>query len=60
VHFICEDVAGVRALIEEAKSNPNRIERKFKGYAIVPSKSETESIMNYELTLSVKNRSLKS
>jgi hypothetical protein len=59
VHFIFEDVAAVKALIEESKTNPNRIERKFKGHAIVPSKSTTDSIMNYELTLSVKNRSLK-
>lgn len=60
VHFVFEDVAAVKSLIAEAKTNPNRIERKFKGYAVVPSKSESESVMNYELTLSVKNRSLKS
>lgn len=60
VHFICEEVEAVKALIEEAKTNPERIERKFKGYAIVPKKSETEPVMTYELTLSVRNRSLKS
>ncbi|MGZ3841738.1 MAG: DUF4442 domain-containing protein [Bdellovibrio sp.] len=59
VHFICDDVEAVKNLIEEAKTNPNRLERKFKGYAIVPSKSETEPVMTYELTFSVKNRSLK-
>lgn len=60
VHFVFEDVASVKSLIEEARTNPNRIERKFKGHAVVPSKSETEPVMTYELTLSVKNRSLKS
>ncbi|WII71174.1 DUF4442 domain-containing protein [Bdellovibrio sp. 22V] len=60
VHFICEEIEAVKALIEEAKTNPARIERKLKGYAVVPSVSETEPVMTYELTLSVRNRSLKS
>ncbi|UXR63402.1 DUF4442 domain-containing protein [Bdellovibrio bacteriovorus] len=60
VHFICDEVEAVKALIEEAKTNPERIERKMKGYAVVPSVSETEPVMTYELTLSVRNRSLKS
>lgn len=59
VHFICDEVEMVNSLIEESKTNPNRIERKMKGYAIVPSVSETEPIMTYELTLSVRNRSIK-
>lgn len=57
VYFICEEVSNVRALIEEAKTNPNRLERKFKGYAVVSEANPTEPIMTYELTLSVKNRS---
>lgn len=60
VHFICEEVEVVQALIEESKVNANRIERKMKGYAIVPKVSTTEPVMTYELTLSVRNRSLKS
>ncbi|MGZ3772268.1 MAG: DUF4442 domain-containing protein [Bdellovibrio sp.] len=60
VHFICDEVEAVKNLIEEAKTNPHRLERKFKGYAVVPKVSETEPVMTYELTLSVKNRSLKS
>lgn len=59
VHFICDEIAGVKELIEQSKTNPNRIERKFTGYAVVPSVSETEKIMTYELTLSVRNRSVK-
>lgn len=60
VHFICDEVEAVQGLIEEAKTNPNRLERKFKGYAVVPAKSTSEPVMTFELTLSVKNRSLKS
>ena len=58
VHFVCDEVESVVALINEAKTNPDRIERKMKGYAIVPSKNPTEPVMKYELTLSVRNRSL--
>ncbi len=57
VHFICEEVAVVKSLIEEAKNSSERLERKLKGYAVVPSTNPTEPIMHYELTLSVKNRS---
>lgn len=59
VHFICEQIADVQALIEESKTNPNRIEKKLKGYAVVPKVSATEPVMTYELTLSVRNRSVK-
>lgn len=60
VHFICDEVDVVKAMIEEAKTNPGRIERKMKGYAVVPKKDPSEPVMTYELTLSVRNRSLKS
>lgn len=60
VHFICEEADRVRALIEKASSCPERLEGTFKGYCTVPSKSETDKVATYELTLSVKNRSLKS
>lgn len=59
VHFICEEVDQVYALIEEAKTTPERLERKMKGYAVVPKTNSTEPVMTYELTLSVRNRSLK-
>lgn len=59
VHFICDEVDVVKAMIEEAKTNPGRIERKMKGYAVVPKKDPSEPVMTYELTLSVRNRSLK-
>lgn len=59
VHFICDEVDVVRQLIEEAKVNPERIERKLKGYAVVPKVSATDPVMTFEMTLSVRNRSLK-
>ena len=59
VHFICDEAEDVAALIHESSTSAERMERTFKGYAIVPSKSQ-EPIMNYELTLTVKNRSLSS
>lgn len=59
VHFICDQVAEVKALIEEAKTSPERLERKLKGYAVVPKVHSTDPVMTYELTLSVRNRSLK-
>lgn len=59
VHFICEEVHEVVSLIKQATTNPQRLEKKIKGYAVVPAISATEPIMTYELTLSVKNRSKK-
>lgn len=60
VHFICEEIEHVLAVINESKTTANRVERKMKGYAVVPSKNPTEPVMTYELTLSVRNRSFKS
>ena len=56
VHFICDEAGLVQTLIDQAKTSSERLEKTFKGYATVPSKS-TEPVMNFELTLSVKNRS---
>lgn len=55
VHFICDEAAGVRELIEQAIASPERHHRKFAGYAIV--EGSTDPVMKYHLTLSVKNRS---
>jgi len=57
VNFVCEEAAEVKALIEKAASSPERLEKKFNGYAIVPSKGD-EPVMKYTLTLSVRNRTL--
>lgn len=59
VLFICDEADKVRALIEQAKNSSERLEGTFKAYSTVPSKSETDKVATYELTLSVKNRSKK-
>lgn len=56
VHFICDEAEHVAKLIHDAVTTPERLEGKFKGHAIVPSKGDSP-VMTYELTLSVKNRS---
>jgi len=56
VRFICDEAGLVADLIRKAASSGDRLEGTFKGRAIVPAKGE-ETVMNYELTLSVKNRS---
>lgn len=56
VHFVCEEAAAAKALIVKATKSAERLERKFKGYAYVPSKGD-EPVMKYTLTLSVRNRS---
>lgn len=58
VHFICEEAPGVAKLISKAAQSPDRFEETFEGYAVVEGK-ETEPVMKYKLTLSVKNRSKK-
>lgn len=58
VHFVCDEADLVAALIEKAKTSPERLTQTFNGYAFVPSVSE-EPVMKYKLTLSVRNRSLK-
>lgn len=56
VHFVCDEADRVAELIHQSLGTEDRLERKFKGYAFVPGKSE-DPVMTYELTLSVKNRS---
>ncbi len=57
VYFICDESDKVRALIEKSKTTSERLEGSFKAYSTVPSKSKTDKVATYELTLSVKNRS---
>jgi hypothetical protein len=57
VYFICDEADKVRELIEKAKTTSERLESCFKVYSTVPSKSKTDKVATYELTLSVKNRS---
>jgi hypothetical protein len=57
VYFICDEADKIRELVEKAKNSSERLEGTFKAYSTVPSKSETDKVATYELTLSVKNRS---
>lgn len=59
VHFVCDQADEVAALIQKATGSPERMEKTFTGFACVPAKSD-EPVMKYTLTLTVKNRSLKS
>lgn len=56
VEFVCDEAKNVKALIEKAAKSSERLEKTFKGYAIVPSRGR-EPVMTYALTLSVRNRS---
>lgn len=58
VHFVCDEAHLVKELIEKAKLSKDRLEAKFQGYAYCPENG-IDQIATYELTLSVKNRSLK-
>lgn len=59
VYFVCEEAQTVIAQIAEAKNSSERINRTMSAYAYVPSVSMTEKVATFQLTLSVKNRSLK-
>lgn len=57
VHFICDEAHAVAELIRLSARSAERHEATFKGRAIVPSKGP-DAVMDYELTLTVKNRSM--
>lgn len=56
VHFVCTEGDRVEALLQKALDSTERVEDKFTSYAIVPSKSLTEKVAQFELTLSMKHR----
>lgn len=58
VHFYSHEVAEARQLILAALETPERLERKFQGYAKVPTSSD-DVVLKYELTMSVKARKKK-
>ena len=59
VHFICEQGAEVEALISKCLASQVRENRTYEGYAIVPSKSLTEKVATFTVTLSVKKKQKK-
>lgn len=56
VEFVCDEAGAVAELIAKAAESSERLEKTFKGYARVP-KNGDEPVMEYALTLSVRNRS---
>ncbi len=56
VHFVCEQAAGVEAMVKKAVDSDERFSETFEGYAFVP-KEGPEPVMKYWLTLSMKKRS---
>jgi hypothetical protein len=56
VLFVCDEGEQIAALVRRAAESTERVEQTFSGRAYVPSKS-TDSVMDYRLTLSIKQRS---
>lgn len=56
VLFICDEALGVGELIRQSLTSDERIEKTFKGRAVIEGKPDVD-IMKYSLTLSVKRRS---
>lgn len=59
VYFVCEEIEEVLKLVDQTALSEERLEKKLKGYAYVPGNKTGEPILEYELTLSMKNRSKK-
>ncbi len=57
VHFVCEEISLVVDTIQESLRSKDRINKLIKAYAVVPSVNPKERVAEFELTLSVKNRS---
>lgn len=56
-HFVCDQAPAVAALIGSASADFERHTKTFEGFAFVPSKGgESEPVMKYKVTLSVKQR----
>lgn len=56
VHFICEQGEDVEALVHKTIASGERETKTYEGYAIVPSKSMTEKVATFTVTLSVKKK----
>ncbi len=60
VYFVCEQGQGVEELIDLCINTKQRETKLFHSYAIVPSKSMTEKVAEFQLHLSVKQKTKKS
>lgn len=57
VHFICEEGAVARDLVQKAVASKERQSMAINGYAVVPSIDPKERVMEFTLTLSLKAKS---
>ena len=56
VHFVCEQNKEIQALVQKALLSGEREQQTFASYALVPSRSKTEKVALFEVTLSMKKR----
>jgi hypothetical protein len=56
VHFICENVESVAALVAKAAATGERETQEFTSYAIVPSNDTSVKVAEFKVTLSLKKR----
>lgn len=56
VHFTCDDGARVRALVQQAIDQPDRVEDTVRVVATVPDKYGDEPVADFALTISLKKK----
>jgi hypothetical protein len=56
VHFICDQIPAVQALIDKAAVSEERHTAVFQTYAVVPKNNPTEKVATFSVTLSVKRK----
>jgi hypothetical protein len=59
VHFICEQGLDIKAMVEKACLSSERFSKKLSGFAVVPTSGD-EPVLKYDMTLSIRNRTLQS
>lgn len=60
VHFVCDQGLEVEALVQQCLKSKQRETASFESYALVPSKSASEKVATFKISLSVKPRAGKS
>lgn len=56
VHFVCDEIGGVIDLVHKAIASKERENQTFTSRAFVPSKSKTEPVAEFQVTLTLKLR----
>ena len=54
--FICDQGAGIQALVDKCLQSGERESQTFESYAIVPAKTGDEPVAKFSVTLSLKAR----